>query len=396
MNKKFLIGTIGLLFLCLSSQTLSSTPIPKGQLTIWVSVDKGYKGIAKVAAKFEQETGVKVTVDHFDQLTDRFERNASYGGGPDILLWANDRYGEWVKKELLDEIDVPNGFKDRFFDVTWDAMSVNGKIYGYPFALEAISLICNKDLVPHVPKTFEEFEQLDAKLTKQGKHAILWDYNNIYYSYPLISANGGYSFYRNEDGTYDTSNVGVNNEGTKTGLNYIIKMVNNGHMEKDVTYASMESQFIDGKIGCIITGAWGWRKYSNINYTVNEFPTLNGKAAKPFVGVLGLVINKATPNKDLANKFLQEYLLTDEGYEEVNNDILLGASALISYESKLEKDPRVVTLMANVKNGQLMPNIPEMYAFWSSLGSAFKSAISGKQSVDEALKTAEERMLRQH
>ena len=234
-------------------------------------------------------------------------------------------------------------------------MSVNGKIYGYPFAIEATSLICNKDLVPDVPKTFEEFEQLDAKLAKHGKHAILWDYNNAYYSYPFISANGGYSYYRNDDGTYDTSNVGVNNEGIKVGLNYIIKMVNEGRMERDVTYASMESQFIDGKIGCIITGPWGWRKYSNINYTVNEFPTLNGKVAKPFVGVLGLVINKASPNKELADRFIQEYLLTDEGYEEVNNDIFLGASALLSYESKLEKDPRVLTLMENVKIGVLMP-----------------------------------------
>ena len=396
MNNKFLMGSIGLLFLCFSSHALSATSIPKGQLTIWVSVDKGYKGIANVAAKFEQDTGVKVSVDHFDQLTDRFERNASYGGGPDILLWANDRYGEWVKKDLLEEISVPDDFKNRFFNVTWDAMSVNGKIYGYPFAIEATSLICNKDLVPDVPKTFEEFEQLDAKLAKHGKHAILWDYNNSYYSYPFISANGGYSYYRNDDGTYDTSNVGVNNEGIKVGLNYIIKMVNEGRMERDVTYASMESQFIDGKIGCIITGPWGWRKYSNINYTVNEFPTLNGKVAKPFVGVLGLVINKASPNKELADRFIQEYLLTDEGYEEVNNDIFLGASALLSYESKLEKDPRVLTLMENVKIGVLMPNIPEMYVFWSSLSSAFKSAVSGKQSVDDALKTAEERMLKYH
>lgn len=396
MNNKFLMGSIGLLFLCFSSHALSATSIPKGQLTIWVSVDKGYKGIANVAAKFEKDTGVKVSVDHFDKLTDRFERNASYGGGPDILLWANDRYGEWVKKDLLEEISVSADLKNRFINVTWDAMTVNGKIYGYPFAIEATSLICNKDLVPNVPKTFEEFEQLDAKLAKQGKHAILWDYNNVYYSYPLISANGGYSYYRNDDGTYDTSNVGVNNEGTKAGLNYIIKMVNDGRMERDVTYASMESQFIDGKIGCIITGPWGWRKYSSINYTVNEFPTLNGKAAKPFFGVLGLVINKASPNKDLADRFIQEYLLTDEGYEEVNNDVFLGASALISYESKLEKDPRVLTLMENVKIGVLMPNIPEMYAFWSSLSSAFKSAVSGKQSVDDALKTAEDRMLRHH
>ena len=123
---------------------------------------------------------------------------------------------------------------------------------------------------------------------------------------------------------------------------------------------------------------------------------MNGKVAKPFVGVLGLVINKASPNKELADRFIQEYLLTDEGYEEVNNDIFLGASALLSYESKLEKDPRVLTLMENVKIGVLMPNIPEMYVFWSSLSSAFKSAVSGKQSVDDALKTAEERMLKHH
>ena len=67
-------------------------------------------------------------------------------------------------------------------------------------------------------------------------------------------------------------------------------------------------------------------------------PTLNGKIARPMVGVLGFTINSASMNKDIAKKFLTEYVLTDEGLEIMNNDRPLGPVALISYEKKQEKE----------------------------------------------------------
>lgn len=64
-------------------------------------------------------------------------------------------------------------------------------MWGYPISVEAVGMIYNKDLVPNPPKTFEEI--VSIKLPA-GKKAIMWDYNNAYFSMPLLMANGGYVF----------------------------------------------------------------------------------------------------------------------------------------------------------------------------------------------------------
>ncbi|MFV0069466.1 hypothetical protein ACNF4P_28915, partial [Klebsiella pneumoniae] len=103
-------------------------------------------------------------------------------------------------------------------------------------------------------------------------------------------------------------------------------------------------------------------------------------------------INAASPNKELAKEFLENYLLTDEGLEAVNKDKPLGAVALKSYEEELAKDPRIAATMENAQKGEIMPNIPQMSAFWYAVRTAVINAASGRQTVDEALKDAQTRI----
>jgi len=391
MKKTILATVVGLAAFGFA-QVASASGIEEGQLTIWVNGDKSYDGIAKVGKKFEQATGVKVTVAHPDQVEVKFQQNAASGNGPDIFMWAHDRYGEWVKSGLLTPIEPTKEELNKFQDVAWKAMTVDGKIYGYPVSIEAIALICNKDIVKDAPKSFEELVTLDDQLKKDGKRAIMWDYNNAFFSYPLLSANGGYAFKRNADGSYDVKDSGVNNDGAKAGVQFLVDLIKNDHMQKGADYGIMESSFVNGKVACIINGPWSWGQYSKLNYSVNPIPTLKGNPGKPFVGVQGMTINQASPNKDLAKEFLLNYLLTDEGLDEMNKDKPLGDAALKSYEAKLEKDPRIAVTMSNAKIGDPMPSVPEMNRFWSSLQTALKNATTGRQTLEEALKTAEDRI----
>lgn len=48
--------------------------IEEGKLVIWINGDKGYNGLAEVGKKFEQDTGIKVTVEHPDKLEEKFLR----------------------------------------------------------------------------------------------------------------------------------------------------------------------------------------------------------------------------------------------------------------------------------------------------------------------------------
>jgi maltose/maltodextrin transport system substrate-binding protein len=145
----------------------------------------------------------------------------------------------------------------------------------------------------------------------------------------------------------------------------------------------------------MINGPWAWSNLdkSGIKYGVAPLPTLNGKPAKAFVGVLGATINAASPNKDLAIEFLENYLLTDAGLAPVNADKPLGAVALKSFQKTLESDPHIKATMQNAQAGEPMPSVPEMSRFWSSFETALKNVTSGRQGVDEALDTAAKRIV---
>ncbi len=59
----------------------------------------------------------------------------------------------------------------------------------------------------------------------------------------------------------------------------------------------------------------------------------------------------------------------------------------------MEKDPRIAATMANAQKGEIMPNIPQMSAFWYAVRTAAViNAASGRQTVDAALKDAQSRI----
>nr|5CFV_A Chain A, Maltose-binding periplasmic protein,Maltose-binding periplasmic protein,PilA fusion protein [Escherichia coli K-12] len=364
--------------------------IEEGKLVIWINGDKGYNGLAEVGKKFEKDTGIKVTVEHPDKLEEKFPQVAATGDGPDIIFWAHDRFGGYAQSGLLAEITPDKAFQAALYPFTWDAVRYNGKLIAYPIAVEALSLIYNKDLLPNPPKTWEEIPALDKELKAKGKSALMFNLQEPYFTWPLIAADGGYAF-KYENGKYDIKDVGVDNAGAKAGLTFLVDLIKNKHMNADTDYSIAEAAFNKGETAMTINGPWAWSNIdtSKVNYGVTVLPTFKGQPSKPFVGVLSAGINAASPNKELAKEFLENYLLTDEGLEAVNKDKPLGAVALKSYEEELAKDPRIAATMENAQKGEIMPNIPQMSAFWYAVRTAVINAASGRQTVDEALKDAQ-------
>jgi len=393
---KKVLGTLAVsVLVALGSVNIAHAKMDEGQITIWINGDKGYDGLAEVGKKFEAETGVKVTVAHPDKLEEKYGQVAATGAGPDIVFWAHDRFGGWAKAGLLTEIKPSAELKSKMADFTWDAVSYNGKYIGYPIAVEALSLIYNKDLLPTPPKSWEEISAIDAKLKKEGKSAIMWNLKEPFFTWPLIAADGGYAF-KFENGAYDVKNTGVNNAGSKGALQFLLDMIERKEISADVDYAIAESAFNTGKTAMTINGPWSWGNIdkSGINYGVAVLPTFKGKSAKPFVGVLTAGINIASPNQEIAKEFIENYLLTDAGLDMVNKDKPLGAVALNSFQAKLDVDPRIAATMQNAQTGELMPNIPEMSKFWYAEGAAINNAVQGRQTVVEALDAAAARIIK--
>lgn len=367
--------------------------IEEGKLVIWINGDKGYNGLAEVGKKFEQETGIKVTVEHPDKMEEKYPQVAATGDGPDIIFWAHDRFGGYAQSGLLAEITPDASFREKIFPFTWDAVRFDGKLIGYPISVESLSLIYNKKLLPDAPKTWEEIAALDKQLRAKGKSAIMFNLQEPYFTWPLLAAGGAYAF-KLKDGHYDVKDVGVDNAGAKAGMQFLADQVKAKVLNADTDYSIAEAAFNKGETAMTINGPWAWGNLdkSGIDYGVTALPTLKGQPSKAFVGVLSAGINAASPNKELAKEFLENYLLTDAGLDAVNKDKPLGAVALKSFQQTLEKDSRIAATMSNAQQGDIMPNIPQMAAFWYAMRTATLNALGGRQSVDAALKDAQARL----
>ncbi|GAM54412.1 maltose/maltodextrin ABC transporter [Vibrio ishigakensis] len=365
---------------------LPSYAVTEGQLTIWINGDKSYEGLAEVGKQFTADTGIPVRVQHPDKPEEKFQQAAANGAGPDIIFWAHDRFGGYAEAGLIKEVKPSKEFKEKLVDFSWDAVSVNGKIMGYPLAIEAPSLIYNKALIKEAPKTWEELVEINKQMQAQGKEAIMWDIKNAYFTWPMISASGAYAFKTTETG-YDANDTGVNNAKGVQGLQFLVDMVNQGVVNPDMDYSVAEAEFSKGNVAMTINGPWSWGNLDRmgVDYGVAVLPTLDGGRGNPFVGVLSAGINSASPNDDLAVEFLENYLFKDESLKLMNDDKPLGAVTLKSFQQKLEADERIKSTMINAQNGEIMPNIPQMTAYWFAEGAAIESAILGKQTPKEAL-----------
>lgn len=388
---KTTIKTLALGAAVLLASTSLSQAFEDGKLLIWINGDKGFNGLQAIGDKFKAELGVDVVVEHPEAVTDKFQQSAATGDGPDIFIWAHDRFGEWAAAGLIAPVEPSAEVKDGIFDFAWDAVTFDGKVWGYPIAVEAVGLIYNKDLVPTPPATIEEIASLQLP---DGVKPILWDYNNTYFTFPLLAANGGYAFEK-KDGAYDPKDTGVANEGAKKGAAALRKLIDDGVMPSGVDYGVMDAAINKGEVAMVINGPWAWANLatSKINFGVAPIPSVAGQPSKSFVGVLAANVNAASPNRDLAIEFIENYLVTDEGLKTINDDVPLGAVADESFSETLAGDANVAATLANAQTGVPMPSTPAMGKFWAAMGPALASITDKSATVDQALDDAAKRIL---
>lgn len=365
-----------------------------GKLLVWFSVD-GSKGVQKLAEEFTKKTGVPVTVEAPEDGPGKFQQAAAAGKGPDIWIWAHDRIGEWISGGLLQPVTPSKKIAADIDPLAMKAFTVSGKTWGYPFSIEAVSLVYNKALVKTPPKTFDEVMALDKQLAAKGAKAILWDYTNTYFTFPLMAANGGYAFKQKADGSYDATDTGVNNAGALKGVELLNKLLREKYMPEGSGYAEMEGGMAQGKVGMMINGPWSWDnlRKAKIDFGVAKIPMVDGKKAVPFVGVKGVMINKASPNKDLAVEFIENHMLTTKGLKMINEAEPIGVPASKSYYAELKSDPNIAATMASAQDGVPMPNNPEMGRFWSAMVSALGNVMEARQTPKEAMDAAAKRIL---
>lgn len=365
-----------------------------GKLQVWVNKDKCFDAWTKIAQDYTRRTGVAVKVDA--TIPDFFQNQAVAGKAPDIVIWAHDTLGKWVADGLLAPLTPSPRALAALDPLALQAFKLGGRYWGYPIGSEAVHLIYNRKLVQTPPKSFEEVEALDRKFAGSGHKAILWDLEHIYYSWPLLAANGAYAFKVRAEGGWNPDQIGVNNAGALKGANLIARLVKTGVLPGGASREDAEAAFREGRVAMIIDGPWAWEaiRKAGVDFGTAPIPRVAGKPGAPFVGVIGAMLSRSSPNQKLATQYIENVLLSHAALKACNADKSLGVPADLKLRAELAADPRVRGMSEAARFGLPMPNNPEMRFFWGPMETATAALVSGKppkEVLDAAAKRIRER-----
>lgn len=374
-----LAGTINVWEPCWSNQVylpLILNGYPK--LTIWV--DQGLSAVMQeLAAAYETTHPVDVIVENHDEILDDFLGAAPAGTGPDIAVFPHDRVAQLYGDGLLSSIDL-GGLEQDFVQTSLDATTIAGNLYAMPYAVESLAMFYNTDLVQTPPTTWDELHTMGMAM--QGAESVTWGFSlsgTTYDAYPLMTANGGYVFGKNPDGSWNTDDLGVGS----AGMISFGEMVNNwnleGFLNPNVDWQEAHDLFKAGEVPWLMAGPWALDQIraSGVPYAIHNFPS-----GYPFLGVRGFVINSFSTKQTLAASFLTDFMadvypmtrLYEEGHR---------PPAYIPVQEMIT-DPDIVAFGQVAANAEPMPNVPEMGCVWGSWGNALTFIMAGVKTPTEA------------
>ncbi|MDT7838482.1 maltose/maltodextrin ABC transporter substrate-binding protein MalE [Aquabacterium sp. OR-4] len=385
-------GSLAASGLALAPGLRAQAPAP---LVVWINGDKGYEGIARMAEAFTRHTGVPVRVDHPEGAVSKFEQASAAGKGPDIWIWPHDRAGGWAASGLIRPVAPARRTLDAISPLAWSAWRLNGRIWGWPIAIESVALLVNLDLVPEPPRQWDELFAIDRRLRSSGRRAIMWPYNEFYYAYGLVSAGGGYAFARRADGSWNAADNGVAHAGSQRGLGLLKRLVDEGLVPRTATYAESEAAMNEGRVAMTINGPWAWNnlRRSGLRVAAAPLPGIQRQPGRPMVGVLGAMIATASRQPVLAAEFIEHWLISEAGLRAMHAHVPLGVPANLALAEQLRSGDALVSgTMAAASVGEPMPNIPEMSRYWSAMNAAVQSVTQGRETVTDALGRAARRV----
>jgi len=393
---------------------VSTTVDGKGRtLTLWdYEDDTSAMGVAWKAAiaKFEQETGAKVSFENkaFEQIRTTASQVLNSDQAPDILEYnkGNATAGLLASQGLLTNLDkaaTTFGWDKKLSTslqttARYDDKGVmgSGSWYGVPNYGEYVEFYYNADLFKKnnikIPTTIDELEQAMAAFKAKGitplaESAAEYPLGQLWYQLALSKADrawvDGYQTY--------TSKTDFSGPEISYATQTIKDWEDKGYISKDATGQKAEDagvSFINGKAPMFFSGSWWYGRFvdeAKFNWTTGLFP---GATMSPgSSGNLWVVPTKAE-NKDLAYKFIDITMSP-----EIQNLMGNHGGVPVAADPAAIKDAKSKELIANFNKltGQdglaFYPDWPTP-TFYDQINAALQELLNGTKSpadVDKEL-----------
>jgi arabinogalactan oligomer/maltooligosaccharide transport system substrate-binding protein len=367
-----------------SEAPASSAPAAgSGTFTIWADEVRSVPLKAE-CDKFAEANGITCEVVQIDfgDIRAKVVQGNQTGDVPDLFVGAHDWLGELVTNGVVTPFDLGAKSAD-FSEVAVKAVAYDGKSYGVPYAVENIALLTNPALSPECPASLDDLISQGEALLKDKKASLplalqIGDKGDAYHWYPLYSANGGYIFGENADGTTNVEDMGVGQPGSIAAAENLQLMADKKLIKASVTGDIAKESYNSGDSAWFITGPWNVPDALKGVPDTMVCPVPNGSdTSSAFIGVQTMFIPTKAKNALIAQTFLNDYVMTTEFM-----DAMYAADprppAWTESADKVSANPIVKGFIDYGKQGIPQPSVPEMGSVWESLGLAEFKVASGE------------------
>ena len=368
-------------------------PVVERPLVIWSG--RNIPELTALGREFTARTGRAVQVETPGNFVEKFEILAQQGQGPEIIIWAHDRFAAWAQAGLLEIIlasALPQGYclPEAAAPLREGAGSRLGgdRLLGYPLQLESLVLFWNRALLPAAPRADREFSRL-ARALPAGVDLLGWDLSSPYHSWPFVSAGVTRGLWVDEQ---QRLRLDADQPLVRANMQRLTDWLHQGWMPQGLSYELALDRFSQGKLAMMVGGPWDARRLdqSGIDYGVAGLPALAGRVVHPFYGVMAAGISSHSSEKLLAREFIEQSLLTAKGMALYQADVETGLIACYGQPQAL--NARRQAILQSVRQGVAMPSHPAMPLFWNSSTAALNNYFTGRQSAQEAWQEAQLRV----
>jgi arabinogalactan oligomer/maltooligosaccharide transport system substrate-binding protein len=277
-------------------------------LTIWIDGELS-STVQTIAEQLQQNTGHTLSFVEKDFSTIEAEISAAGDSAPDLFIGSS----EWTDRLASTGFVAALGVSgvSGFDEAVTKGTSFQGELYGIPYSIENVALVCNGSRVKSQPGSANELVEAGFKL-------VLSPGGDPYTLFPIQSSFGVLPLGLDESGDW-TEATGLS---AARGKDFAKWLTQNRSLIRELDYSSAITALVDEVEPCLVTGPWAiaeLRQRADFDIRVYEIPSFGGEKVQAFSSARAVFVSSKGKNLDAA-KAAANYFATEQVQLLIHNE----------------------------------------------------------------------------
>jgi maltose-binding protein MalE len=394
--EKFTLVIVALLFaLTVLFLAFGSVERDPNDLVIWTQdLPAGRVVLDTLLARYQrQNPGVHASEIYYEteEMRSNFIVAAQGGSGPDLVYGPADMVGVFHVLGIIQPLDDFFTAEDLAQFDPIARVRYKGNLYLLADRVgNHLTLVYNKKLVPHPPRTTAELLEMGHRLSKDtdgdgriDQYALAWNFIEPFFFIPFL---GGYGGWVMDDEARPT----LNTQATIEASRFIVRLREQKIVPYECDLNLVNQLFKQSNAAMVINGPWSWGGYldAGIDIGVTRIPMVSetGLWPTPMVSATGfcLNVNVTGERRERVLKLLR-FLTAPENQLEYTRALRAIPSNLEARKDSIfMQDPILVGSQDQITVGRPMPIDPEMRAIWDAMRPAYQNVLNGHLTPERA------------